>query len=799
MTDLAASSPPGAASPLVRAAPLLFGLTVFTSAGLVFTVEPMMTKLVLPTLGGSPAVWNTSMAFFQVALLVGYAYAHLLQRVRSLKVQTAIHAVVVLAAALALPLRVTDWFGAPTGRFPILWLLGVLGVSLGAPFAALSATAPLAQAWYARVRTTEPDAKNPYVLYAASNLGSLIGLLAYPMLIEPGLRLKTQTATWSVGYIAFLLLMLALAAISVKAGGHTPVLKEVAPEGSQVRWRDRLMWVALAAAPSSLMLGVTAHITEDIASAPFLWVAPLALYLLTFIIAFSPKPIIPLGWTLLLQAAMLAGVAWTIGLRPKALLLMVLVHLAGFFLTALMCHQQLARRRPDPAHLTEFYMWMSVGGVIGGGFNAFLAPLIFRGVWEYPIVLVAVCLLRPWNMGRLRPWQGWALAGTAGLISPFFSNRLNWWETVLGYIGLAAAGIAVALNQMWAYGVITTPHDLFLQTMLAKGPQLLFTVTPVCAFLLRHRAPYYCALILAVVLGSQNLTPSAPLLAQARSFFGVLKVTRQPIPGYAQDVRLLAHGTTLHGAQAFDVDKPCVPMTYYAPETAVGQVMLTTGASKRNMVVGAVGMGSGSIAAYARPDDEYRFYEIDPTVVAISASGKFFTYIKGCAKTPHLDWRLGDARLTLQKEPQGVFDVLLVDAFSSDAIPAHLLTVEAMRMYLSKMRPDGVVIMHLSNRNLDLMHPVAAVAKAAGGYALKQNFVPANPKFDLLAAAEDVIIVGKDKAALEPYRNDWRWQPVDAAGVAPWTDDYTNLFSAMVRRLQEKAEKVEKAKSLSPR
>jgi hypothetical protein len=765
MTETAAALQPGAASPVVRWAPLLFGVTVFTSAGLVFMVEPMIAKLVLPTLGGSPAVWNTSMAFFQVALLVGYGYAHLLQRIRSLKAQAAIHGLVVLLAALALPLRVTDLFGVPTGRFPIPWLLGVLTVSIGAPFAALSATAPLAQAWYARVRAGRADAANPYVLYAASNLGSLIALIAYPVIVEPQLRSKTQTFDWSVGYGIFLVLILALAAIAATARTPAP-LASAAPQAAptvRVTIRDRLIWIALAAVPSSLMLGVTAHITEDIASAPFLWVAPLALYLLTFVIAFSSRPIIPLHWTFVLQAAAMAGVAWTLGLKPRLVLMMVAVHLVGFFLTALVCHQQLAKRRPDPAHLTEFYMWMSVGGVIGGGFNAFVAPLIFRGVWEYPIVLVLSCLARPWRKGRL-----------------------SWWEAALSVIGLACAVIAVGVNQLWGYGLIHAPKDLFLQQMLTEGPRLLFSVTPVCAFLLRERAFYFTGLILAVVLGSQNLTLREHVIGQARSFFGVLRITQTSLPGYAQNVRLLAHGTTLHGAQAMDASNPCVPMTYYAPETPIGQVVLTTGQAKRNMVLGAVGMGTGSIAAYARPDDEYRFYEIDPTVVQISATGTFFTFIKGCAHSAHLDVRLGDARLSLQKEPPGAFDVLLVDAFSSDAIPAHLLTVEAMKMYLSKLAPTGVVIMHLSNRNLDLMRPVAAVAKAAGGYALQQDWQPANPKYDLVASAEDVIIVGRTKEALEPYRQDWRWQIPDPGGVAPWTDDYTNLFSAMMRRVQDR-------------
>ena len=269
---------------------------------------------------------------------------------------------------------------------------------------------------------------------------------------------------------------------------------------------------------------------------------------------------------------------------------------------------------------------MSVGGVIGGGFNAFLAPLIF-----------------PRRLG-ISDRAGAVLPGEAVERGP-----LHWREAALSAIGLGCALFAVSINQMWGYGVIQTPKDLFLAKMLEQGPRLIFTVTPVCAFLLRDRALYFAGLILAVVVGSQNLTIREQVLGQARSFFGVLRVTRNAVPGYANNVRELAHGTTLHGAQAMDATNPCVPMTYYAPETPIGQVFLTTGAAKRNMAVGAVGMGAGSVAAYARPDDEYRFYEIDPTVVAISGNGQFFTYISQCAKSRHLDWVIGDARLTLSR------------------------------------------------------------------------------------------------------------------------------------------------------
>lgn len=762
MTDATVPSPVAAGSRWVRAAPILFGVTVFASAALVFLVEPMIAKMVLPTLGGSPSVWNTSMAFFQAALLLGYGYAHLLQRVASVKRQAMIHAGVLVAAAAALPLRITELFGEPSSNYPSLWLLGVLTVSLGAPFAALSATAPLAQAWYARVRAGRPDAANPYVLYAASNLGSLIALLAYPILVEPTLRLTTQRGGWTAGYFLFVLLMLLVAFSAVRTHGETAVAAPAKARREPANWRERLIWVGLAAIPSSLMLGVTTHITTDIASAPFLWVAPLALYLLTFIIAFSAKPLIAPRWALVFQAAALVGVVWTLGLRPKTMMLMLAIHLAGFFLTALVCHQSLASRRPPPERLTEFYLWLSVGGVVGGAFNAFLAPLLFNGVWEYPLVLALSCLARPST-----------------------DRKISHFEAALSVIGLFAVVFAVGINQLWSLNIIHTPEDPFARKLLSEGPRILFAATPVCAFLLRDRMLYFTLLVVAMTFGAHNLHIRENVLSQERSFFGVLRVTKTWLPGYSNDVRLLSHGTTLHGAQAMDTPNPCRPMTYYAPETPIGQVILNMGKDKRHMVVGAIGMGAGSVAAYARPDDEYRFYEIDPLVIAMSTRPNFFTYISSCPATSKVDWRLGDARLSVAKEKNGVFDVLLVDAFSSDAVPAHLLTVEAMRMYLSKMQPDGIIIMHLSNRNLDLMRPVAAVATEVGAAVLARRFSP-DTDIDLVQSAENVIILSPTKAGLRPYLDDPYWYTPKSGGVEPWTDDFSNLFTAMVRQMQDR-------------
>ncbi len=748
MTDAATKAgaqPDGAARSSGRIVPGLFACTVFASAALVFMVEPMMAKLVLPLLGGSAAVWNTSLAFFQAALLVGYAYAHGLQRIGPVRRQVIVHGLVLLAAALILPLHISRVLGEPSSTSPALWLLGVLVLSVGAPFAALSATAPLIQAWYGRVRAGEPDAENPYVLYAASNLGSLMALLAYPVVVEPVLRLRIQTLSWSVGYGVFIVLMATVALVVWRARAPASAASIPTAHGEgRTTWLERLIWVALAAAPSSLMLGVTTHISTDVASTPFLWVAPLALYLLTFIIAFQTRPLISPYYARLFQAAAALGCFATLALPVTVFVLQLLLELVGFFLTALICHQALATRRPPPARLTEFYLLMSLGGVIGGGFNAFIAPLIFNTVLEYPLVLVLACLARPWG-------RGW----------------LSWGQTMLLMGGLLGAGAALILNDSQG---------------LSLPVKLLLAITPVAAFQLRDRAWAFLALCLVLILASHQIAPQSAVLTTERGFFGVLRVTEINAPELGK-TKFLAHGTTLHGAQAEAPAQRCRPLVYYAPPTPIGQVFSNVQARKPAIRIGAIGMGTGTVAAYTRPGDSLRFFEIDPQVIGMATDPAHFSYIRGCARG-RIDWVLGDARLELAREPANQFDLLLVDAFSSDSVPAHLLTVEAMRGYLSKIKPDGVVIMHLSSRNLELMSPVAGIAQAAGGAALQQYYDPAQAANLLTNPSENAIIVARDRAALAPYLTDPRWQPAQSQGVRIWTDDYTNLFGALVRRLE---------------
>ena len=727
-------------------APGLFACAVFASAALVFLVEPMVAQLLLPHLGGSPAVWNTSVAFFQIALLLGYAYAHALQRLRGVRRQMAVHIAVLVLAGLVLPLRIAATFGQSSTAHPILWLLGVLALSVGAPFAALSATAPLLQAWFGRLDWGLGGGRNPYVLYAASNLGSLLALLAYPFILQPLTGLGVQTAIWSGGYAVFALLICALVGIAWRlAGGSSPAVAEPATPAVAVTWRERLTWVLLAAAPSSLLLGVTTHITTDVASAPFLWVLPLALYLATFVIAFQERPLIPFHVTLTLQAAAAAACLLVIPVRTTAWLWLLGLHLGAFFLTALMCHQTLAQRRPPVARLTEFYLWLSLGGVVGGAFNAFLAPTLFNSVWEYPLVLTLTGLARPWGIGPM-------------------GHRVT---------ALVGVGLGCAL-------LVASPHIEVPRALQI----LLFSGVIVPAFLLRDRAPAHTLLLAALAAAASQAWNHYDVTESRRSFFGVVELGELDTSDLGK-VRIMVHGTTLHGAQPLDPALSCTPTTYYAASGPIAQVFEDVQLRKPSASLGAVGLGTGTVATFVRPTDTMRFFEIDPLVLSIAGDSSRFTYLHGCAKGP-VSVVLGDARLSLAREPDNRFDLLLVDAFSSDSVPVHLLTVEAVRGYLRVIRPDGVVILHLSNRNLELTAPAAAVVAAAGGAALTQTYRPPANAGTFSQSAAIVVIAARTPQALESFRRDPRWRAIDAHQVRPWTDDYSNVLAALIARIQQR-------------
>jgi hypothetical protein len=753
------AEPPSAAA---RAAPALFALAIFTSAALVFLVEPMIAKLVLPKLGGSPAVWNTSMVFFQLALLGGYAYAHLIQRVQSLRLQVIIHLGLLLLGALALPLRVNGLLGDPPTGAPIPWLLGELALSIGAPFAVLSATAPLLQAWYARVRAGEPDAKNPYVLYAASNLGSFVSLLAYPIVVEPLLHLTTQRALWTGGYAVFIAIIAVLGLVgwSARKEDQAPPL----PSTAKISWREKAIWTLLAAAPASLMLGVTLHLTVDIASAPFLWVIPLALYLLTFVLAFQEKPLIPLRVTLLVQAAMVCICVATLPFTTLPWPVMFAVNMATFFMTALLCHQTLAGRRPPPDRLTEFYLWLAVGGVLGGVFNALIAPLIFSTVREYPLVLVAATLARPWIRVKAtaRDWV--------------------WLAVTL----VLAAGCWIFYERMRADVAFYQSLKLFLGDEPSNLAYWVLGLGAFSAFVVQRRAVFFTVALAALWIGAQDVAGRYNWMHSERSFFGVLRAAHFNDPRYKADTIVLLNGSTLHGAETKALTWQCHAMLYYAQVTPIGQSVTAIQARGPNKDIAVVGLGTGAVAAYKRAGDTLTYFEIDPKVLHFAFDPTYFSYTTKCAEGGPPQVIMGDARLSLAKQPANRYDLLIVDAFSSDSVPTHLLTEEALRGYLRVIKPDGVVLLHLSNRNLEIDSSAASTIRAIGAPALAQDYNEDLDKPFGWEASTDAVIFARNPQALAAFAADKRWAPPPVTTVKPWTDDYTNLIGAMIRRIKQR-------------
>ena len=746
--------------------PVLFAVAIFTSAALVFVVQPMVTKLVLPMLGGSPSVWNTSMVFFQTALLAGYAYAHALQRLKAVRSQLAIHLALLLLAGLFLPLKISGLLGEPNPSAPIGWLLVTLTLSVGAPFAVLSATAPLLQAWYARVRAGHADGQNPYVLYAASNLGSFLALLSYPVVIEPLMSLSGQRAGWSGGYATFMLMVVALAFVVWRRRLDDAGEPAALPVSPRIAWREKAVLVLLAAGPSSLMLGVTAHLSTDVASAPFLWVIPLALYLLTFVIAFQNRPVIPLHITLMVAAAVgIVCISMTAS-RSGNWAMMFGLHLTAFFFLALMCHQRLAARRPAPDRLTEFYLLMSLGGVVGGAFTALLAPVIFKTVLEYPMVLVLVGLARPNSKAPIRKWEIYAFV----------------------------AAILICLAPIVLKGVFDADWDLAwawsrnVNASFEQTTQLILLFAMIAAFLIRDRMPAYviiCALIAIVTL---SIGRGYDWALTERSFFGVMRVADRTDDRMGGKVHVLMHGTTLHGGQARDPAFACTPTLYYAPAGPIGQVTQVVQNRAWGVRMGVVGQGSGAMAGYKRAEDRLTFFEIDPMVDRLSRDPKWFTFINGCAKQNGpggpIDTVLGDARLSLVKQPAGTYDLLLIDAFSSDSVPTHLLTEEAIAGYLKLLKPTGVVILHLSNRNLDITGPAEAAARALKVPHLHQLYAENPDVPDLAEASTEVLILSPTPKGLAEFVADKRWENLPDPKVRPWTDDYVNLFGSLWRHLK---------------
>ena len=739
---------PARDSAYLRLAPALFAATLFSSALLLFAVQPMFTKMVLPRLGGAPSVWSVAMVFFQAALLVGYAYAHLLARTLTVAQSALVHLGVLAAAALTLPIGIAQGFAAPPSTGVGLWLVALFAASIGLPFAALSASAPLLQSWFAA--SGHPQARNPYVLYAASNLGSFTALLAYPLLLESMLTLRAQAWAWSVGFAGLAVLVAIAGTVAARGGDARPDAAPVAAAAAPT-WMDRVSWIALAAIPAGLVIAVTAYISTDVAAAPLLWVLPLALYLLTFVAVFRERPWFSQPIVARIVPFLVAPLAITLlGGDREYWLATMAVNLLALFVLALCCHGELYARRPAPSRLTEFYLWTSVGGVIGGVFAGLLAPYLFNRTYEYPILVVAALFALP---------------------GAFVGTPLQYVKRI--WPALVVAAVAVVQPHLF---------DVRLGTDAMLPFQIMLVALVGWMLLQRHDPVRLAAIAVAGFIITGVWQPGLNVIETARSFFGVHRVVETSDGTH----RLLHHGTTIHGAERVrDADGARVtgrpePLTYYYFGGPISESIAAARAAQGGLnSVAVVGLGAGSLACHSKPGEAWTFFEIDPEVVRIARDPKMFRFLSSCA--PDAKIVLGDARLTLAASAQQ-YDLIVLDAFSSDAIPTHLLTREALRAYLARLTPRGIIVFHISNRHMELAKVVAAVGAAEGLTTLVKADDKANQFVTDFHAAALVAVLARDAADFGSLAQTPGWHAEAAGSVVAWTDDYSDIVGAILRK-----------------
>ncbi|MDO4557452.1 MAG: fused MFS/spermidine synthase [Planctomycetia bacterium] len=897
---------------------LVFSLTLFLSAALMFLVEPMFGKMILPLLGGTPAVWNTCVMFYQCVVLLGYLYAHLAIRKLGSRRQSLLHLGILLLPWITGTFHIAvaqGWIPGTHGN-PVFGTLVLLSVSIGIPMFVISATAPMIQRWFSDTRY--PGAGDPYFLYAASNLGSFVGLLAYPLLVEPYLTVQRQTFMTTLGLAglagltilcAVLLRMRPLATTdgelpenpvappllpddSTRTGSGDDTVVSGPENAAEVRksapgpasaeqmivlhreflteqwrqlgvrqsvWKERILWILLSAVPSSLLLGTTTYMATDIASFPLLWVVPLALYRITFVIVFSPW-LRWIGWLgFIVQPVAIAFflVHYSDAMGDDNILFLMEVHLATFMCAALVCHHRLALIRPTPERLTEYYVLMSLGGLLGGVFNTLIAPVLFRSVLEYPLMIIAAALLRPHIRLRNRvprPQSDVVHSGNSPsrlrrcLTAPFHLSEATkqWFDFLL------------PATFFFVFLVLCLPGACSLQAILDGSPRLCelltcrngfgeVTLSPRTAALLAiglfmilasMRPIRYGLLVggffLAMMIGSfvyhhqtDQTGPwriSTQTIFAGRSFFGVVRVREHTTTytGTTEDdedgtfrvspeerpVRIehqLLHGSTTHGIQEFHLrrDEPYPgryeqtpddnpfdrwddpsnrnrPTSYYYIGGPLGQIFTSDLADNASQI-GVVGLGTGTTAALRFNRQKFTYFEIDPMIVEIARNPELFTYLSdNFPDDDGLEIRVGDARIELQKVPDDTFDLLLIDAFSSDSIPVHLITREAVELQLSKIRPDGLLLVHISNRHLELAPVLGNIARRIGVPALVQSYSPDRVESDEGAYSTEYVVLARTPQRMSSLANRPEWEeipPDDDVGV--WTDDYSNILSVM--------------------
>ncbi len=730
-----------------------FSTTLFCSALLMFYIQPLLGKILLPRLGGTPQVWNTCMVFFQAMLFAGYLHAHYTGLWLGLRGQALIHIGLALAALLTLPIGIAN-LASPDTAHPILWLMHTLVTSVGIPIFIISSTAPLLQKWFSNTR--HPSAQDPYFLYVASNLGSLFALISYPTLIEPFFDLQQQIKLISTGLFV-LVIGLLICAILFHTHYSQRLTKQISEDEPtitiSITRQQRMYWLLLSFIPSSLLLSVTTFITTDIAAVPFLWIIPLALYLLTFVIVFARKPLVSHDRAMRAQVFFVVFMCTLlfIGFTSSISILLIL-HLLAFFSTALVCHGRLVQSRPQPAHLTEFYLWLSLGGLIGGAFNTLLAPLIFSQLFEYPLALTLAFLVRPLSSSN----------------SP--RHTLDAKFSKIGLMIFALLVIETVREK--------DPHATSFFLTLAW-----LLVIPVGLGMIRVKGnPIRFGLgVTAGLIGALLLSKLYDTLRHedaslvSRNFFGIYRVVHDE----KKNINVLKHGTTMHGSQSRNPALVNLPTSYYHPSGPFGDLFRALNNKLANGNVAIVGLGAGALSCYGMKNSNWTYYEINPLVEEIARNPRYFTYLRDCQ--PKISVVINDARIGLRAAPDHSYDLIVMDAFSSDAIPTHLLTREAVNGYMAKLTPDGVLAIHISNRYLNLEAVVGNLAHDAGLVSRIRDSGESAPKSkDGLASAASLALVARQEKDLGSIATDAGWKAlIFPADKRTWSDDYINIFSVL--------------------
>ncbi len=729
---------------------LFFALTLFMSASLMFILQPMFGKLLLPALGGAASVWNTCMVFYQTLLFVGYLYAHYLTRHFNPKQQIRVHSGLLLLSLLFIPIGIVQTEAPPTDSTPVFWLLSVLFGSIGLPFFILSTTSPLIQKWFSCLG--HAHSSDPYFLSIASNSGSLLALLSYPLIFESQLGLSDQQRFWSMGFVLLLALVLLCMAFYKQSRQDTALtFKPAAHLLSKPTLAQQLHWLILALVPSSLLIGTTHYLSTDIASVPLLWIIPLALYLLSFILVFSRYNDNIHPWISRLQPWIVVPflIYFLSDEKLADYSLELALHLLIFFICIMFCHGELARRRPQPEYLTQYYLIMSLGGMLGGVFNNFVVPFVFDDLYEYPLMIIAALMLNTVTKKHHAPIPNKIFLVSLLLYLMFFGTIVYQYHQ------------DIANNALIALIVIAILSNYF---MFHKNMLYLFL---------------YSSLLVSCTTSFTQQNEQT--LMKTRNFYGVLSVTQTTLPnndsGLENDIlHAMYSGTTQHGAQLVNNNNQCTPVSYYSVQGPIGQVFQAYQDSSTNWNIGIVGLGSGALGSYATSNQHWHFYELNPAVIRMATTPAYFSYLQDCMSQYAI--YPGDARLTLDKQANQYFDLLVIDAFTSDAIPTHLLTREALELYLARLTENGILAFHISNHYLDLEPVLADHAHQLGLYGLIQKHRPQS-KSQIFAS--DWVLLSKNMTIFSPLltqtQHQWRQLATNTAFKQSWTDDFTSLIS----------------------